>query len=154
MKRALYGVTAVGLMMAGAAGALTVTSITGEDAITPAELTEAEIAGAIFDNPEVVVTSSGDRTTYDFVAHLSSDKKFVSGMYRTGEAHWTYDDTAYGVDEFMYFIEGSVTLTSEDGTVQVIKAGESATIPKEWKGKWDTDGYSKMYVIYSADGVE
>lgn len=154
MKRALYGVAALGLVMVGAAGALAVSAIGGEDVIRPAELTATEIAGAIFDHPEVVVRSRDDRTTHDFITHLSSDKKFVSGIYRATEGHWNYHDKPYGVDEFMYFIEGSVTLTSEDGTVQVIEAGEAATIPKEWKGTWDTMGYSKLYVIYSADGVE
>ncbi len=151
MKRALFGVTAIGLMIVGA---LAATAVAGEDVVRPAELTAAEIAGAIFDHPEIVVTTRNDRTTHDFITHLSSDKNFVSGMYRATEGHWTYHDKPYGVDEFMYFIEGSVTLTSEDGTVQVIEAGEAATIPKEWKGTWDTMGYSKIYVIYSADGVE
>ncbi len=152
MKRVLYGAAAVGLVMVGAVGALVATA--AEDVIRPAELTAAQIAGGIFDHPEIVVTTRGDRTTHDFTAHLSSDKKFISGMYRATEGHWTYDDEPYGVDEFMYFTEGSVTLTSVDGMVQVIEAGESATIPKEWKGTWDTQGYSKIYVIYSADGVE
>jgi uncharacterized cupin superfamily protein len=58
----------------------------------------------------------------------------------------------YGVDEFMYFLTGSVTLTSSDGTVQTINAGEAVTIPKEWTGIWDTQGYTKIWVIYSEDG--
>ena len=61
-------------------------------------------------------------------------------------------DEPYGVDEFMYFLEGSVTLTSSDGSEQVINAGEAVTIPKEWTGVWETDGYTKIWVIYSADG--
>ena len=44
------------------------------------------------------------------------------------------------------------TLTSSDGEVQVIDAGEAVTIPKEWTGVWDTDGYTKIWVIYSEDG--
>jgi uncharacterized cupin superfamily protein len=59
----------------------------------------------------------------------------------------------YGVDEFMYFLDGGVTLTSADGTVQRIAAGEAVTIPKEWTGIWETDGYTKIWVIYSADGA-
>jgi len=55
----------------------------------------------------------------------------------------------YGVDEFMYFLEGSVTLTSSDGTELVINAGEAVTIPKEWTGIFETDGYRKIWVIYS-----
>ena len=58
----------------------------------------------------------------------------------------------YGVDEFRYFLKGSVTLTSSDGSVKIIKAGEAATIPKEWTGVWETEGYTKIYVIYSATG--
>ena len=58
----------------------------------------------------------------------------------------------YGVDEFMYFLEGGVTLTSSDGTVTTIEAGEGVTIPKEWTGIWDTEGYTKIWVIYSDDG--
>ena len=33
-----------------------------------------------------------------------------------------------------------------------VNAGEAVTIPKEWMGIWDTDGYSKIWVIYSEDG--
>lgn len=154
MKRTMYSVATLGLMIAGAIGVLAASAAAVEDVVRPAELTASDIAGAIFDHPDVVVKSRNDRTTHDFVTHLSSDKNFVSGMYRATEGHWKYHDRPYGVDEFMYFLEGSVTLTSEDGTVQVIEAGEAATIPKEWKGTWDTDGYTKLYVIYSADGVE
>jgi uncharacterized cupin superfamily protein len=54
----------------------------------------------------------------------------------------------------MYFLEGSVTLTSSDGTVQTIEAGEGVTVPKEWTGIFETDGYTKIWVIYYADGDE
>ena len=52
----------------------------------------------------------------------------------------------------MFFLEGSVTLTSADGTVTTVTAGEAVTIPKEWMGRWQTAGYRKIWVIYSADG--
>ena len=52
----------------------------------------------------------------------------------------------------MFFLEGSVTLTSSDGTVKVINAGEGVTIPREWTGVWETEGYRKIWVIYSEDG--
>ena len=58
----------------------------------------------------------------------------------------------YGGDEFMFFLEGDVTLTSSDGSAITISAGEAVTIPKEWTGRWETDGYRKIWVIYSADG--
>ena len=79
----------------------------------------------------------------------SSDEKFFTGMYKSGGEREVYKDKPYGVDEFMYFLEGSVTLTSADGAVQVVNAGEAVTIPKEWKGTWQSDGYTKIWVIYS-----
>ncbi len=72
-------------------------------------------------------------------------------MYKSGKSYFEATDP-YGVDEFMCFIEGGVTLTSSDGSVMEIKAGGAVTHPKEWTGIWDTDGYIKIWVIYSADG--
>ncbi len=72
-------------------------------------------------------------------------------MYKSGKSRFEATEPR-GVDEFMYFLEGSVTLTSADGTVQVINAGEAVTFPKEWTGIWDTEGYTKIWVIYSEDG--
>jgi len=37
-------------------------------------------------------------------------------MYKSGKTRSEIDEP-YGVDEFMYFLEGGVTLTSSDGTV-------------------------------------
>jgi uncharacterized cupin superfamily protein len=82
---------------------------------------------------------------------LSSDGKFASGMYRSGKTTAEINEP-YGADEFMYFLEGGVTLTSSDGTVTRVGTGEAVTIPRQWTGTWDTEGYTKIWVIYSADG--
>lgn len=123
-----------------------------EAAVIPAKIGKDELAGGLFERDEVVETvhESGN-TTLDVTTLLSSDGKFASGMYRSGKARLEVEQP-YGVDEFMYFLEGGVTLTSADGTVQTVDAGEAVTIPKEWTGTWDTDGYTKIWVIYSADG--
>ena len=118
----------------------------------PALITKHEVSGAIFDRADKIRTEHEDgHVTFDVTSLMSSDKKFASGMYRSGKTR--YDITeGYGVDEFMYFIEGSITLTSRDGTKQVVAAGEAVTVPKEWEGVFETDGYTKFWVIYSADG--
>ena len=118
----------------------------------PALITKHEVSGAIFDRADKIRTEHEDgHVTLDVTSLMSSDKKFASGMYRSGKTR--YDITeGYGVDEFMYFIEGSITLTSRDGTKQVVGAGEAVTVPKEWEGVFETDGYTKFWVIYSADG--
>ena len=134
--------------------ALATAAISGhhEAAVHPAKISAAQMDGEIFGREDMVRTEhDGGNVTLDVTTLLSSDGKFGSGMYRSGKVTMDIDEP-YGVDEFMYFLEGGVTLTSSDGTVTDIGAGEAVTIPKEWTGTWDTDGYTKIWVIYSADG--
>lgn len=124
-----------------------------EAVVHPAKISVDDTRGAIFDRPDMVEQERNGNTTQDVTTFLSSDKKFASGMYKSGKSRLEITEP-YGVDEFMYFIEGGVTLTSSDGTVTVINAGEAVTIAKEWTGTWDTDGYTKIWVIYSEDGSD
>ena len=117
----------------------------------PAKLSQKALAGAAFDDSSTIITEVEGEKILDFTSLKSSDGKFASGMYKAGPQ--TFDITEpYGVDEFMFFLEGSVTLTSADGAVITINAGEAVTIPKEWMGRWETEGYRKIWVIYSEDG--
>ena len=137
------------IMMAAAAVAI---SAHHETAVIPAKISKVDLSGKIFERDDMLETKhDSGNVTLDVTTLLSSDKKFASGMYRSGKSYFEATDP-YGVDEFMYFLEGSVKLTSSDGTVQTINAGEAVTIPKEWTGIWDTEGYTKIWVIYSEDG--
>lgn len=138
------------LVLAGAVAAVLAAEEVAEP-IHPAEMSKTDIAGAIFDRPDVLELTENGNTTLDVTSLLASDGKFGSGMYKSGAVRFEITEP-YGVDEFMYFLEGSVTLTSSDGKVQVIEAGEAVTIPREWTGIWDTQGYTKIWVIYSEDG--
>jgi uncharacterized cupin superfamily protein len=90
--------------------------------VKPAKMSADDIAGGIFERPDMLETTHDDgHTTLDVTSLLSSDKKFASGMYKSGKVRIEIDEP-YGVDEFMYFLEGSVTLTSSDGSEQVINA--------------------------------
>ena len=123
-----------------------------DDVVRPAKISAGEMTGKIFDRDDMLRTEHGNgNVTLDVTTLLSSDKKFASGMYKSDKVRLDITEP-YGVDEFMYFIEGGVTLTSSDGSVQKSSAGDAVTIPKEWTGVWDTDGYTKIWVIYSADG--
>lgn len=133
------------------AGASIVISAQHEKTRHPAKIGQAEMSGSIFDHPDTVESTNDGNTTLDVTSLMSSDGKFASGMYRSGKVRAEIDEP-YGVDEFMYFIEGGVTLTSSDGRVTEIAAGDAVTIPKEWTGVWDTNGYTKIWVIYSEDG--
>ncbi|HAT25571.1 MAG TPA: hypothetical protein DCS89_01040 [Gammaproteobacteria bacterium] len=139
----------VGIAILGTAAAI---AADREATVLPAKLSKSDIAGTIFERSDMLESKHEDgHVTLDVTTLLSTDKKFASGMYRSGKTRFEIKEP-YGVDEFMFFLEGGVTLTSTDGSVQIIDAGEGVTVPKEWTGIWDTDGYTKIWVIYSEDG--
>lgn len=133
------------------AGLVPTSAVADGHVVKPQMMSKAEVAGEIFSRPDMITTERPGGSTLDVVSLLSSDEKFVSGMYQAGASRFEINEP-YGVDEFMYFLKGSVTLTSSDGSVQTINAGDAVTIPKEWTGVWETEGYTKIYVIYSATG--
>ena len=120
------------------------------EAMQPIRLCKEQIAGAIFEDYEPVVIDHGGNVTHDVEVFRTDSGLFDAGMYRSGKVRAEINEP-YGVHEYMHFIEGGVTLTSSDGTVTEIRAGDSVVIPKGWTGVWDTDGYTKIYVIYSPD---
>ena len=40
------------------------------------------------------------------------------------------------VDEFMYFLEGQVEITNEDGSSKIYGAGDAIVMPKGFNGIW------------------
>jgi len=120
-----------------------------DETVRPAKISKPDLGGKIFDRPDVVEQTHADgHMTQTATSLVSSDGSFSSGMYRSGKTRIDVTQP-YGVDEFMYFLEGGVTLTSSDGTELVINAGDAVTIPREWTGVFETDGYTKIWVIYS-----
>lgn len=146
LTRLLAGIGLVALI-----GLAQKSAVADEIVIKPQIMSKTEIAGEIFSRPGMVTTEHPGGPTLDVTSLLSSDEKFASGMYRAGASRLEINEP-YGVDEFMYFLEGGVTLTSSDGSVQIINAGDAVTIPREWTGVWETGGYTKIWVIYSATG--
>lgn len=123
------------------------------ETVHPAKLSSADLTGKAFDNTNTIVTETPTGNILDITSLKSSDGKFASGMYKAGKSRFEITEP-YGVDEFMFFLEGSVKLTSDDGSQMTINAGEAITIPKEWTGLWETEGYRKIWVIYSESGEE
>ena len=130
---------------------MAVSSLAAADIVRPAKLSSADLTGKAFDNPNTIITETPTGNILDITSLKSSDGKFASGMYKAGKSRFEITEP-YGVDEFMFFLEGSVTLTSTDGSQMTINAGEAVTIPKEWTGVWETEGYRKIWVIYSESG--
>ncbi len=125
------------------------TMATSDEIVRPAKISKSDLGGKMFQRPDVIEKTHADgHVTQTAMSLVSSDQNFSSGMYKSGKTRIEIKE-AYGVDEFMYFLEGGVTLTSSDGTELVIDAGEAVTVPKEWTGVFETDGYTKIWVIYS-----
>lgn len=128
------------------------TAAVAAPAVHPILVSKTDAAGRIFTGPNAHRIKQNGHTSIDNVVMKSSDGKMEAGMYKSGPAHFQIKDRTYGVDEFMLFTSGSVTLTSIDGAVTRLKAGDAVIVPQEWKGRWDSPGYTKYYVIYSRTG--
>ena len=119
--------------------------------VLPAKISKDDAAGMFFQRDDMTATTHPDgHNTESVTSMVSSDGKYYSGMYRS-EATRIEVTEGYGVNEFMYFLKGSITLTSSDGSEMTVHAGEAVTIPKEWTGVFATEGYEKIWVIYSPD---
>ena len=114
---------------------------------------KADLGGDVFKRDGVIKekdTIDGKVwTAKDFSIFTSDDDVLDMGFYQSEAVRAPVE--SYGVDEFMVFLKGGVDLISDDGTVTKVRAGDAIFVEKGWKGIWDTQGYEKIYVIYSAD---
>jgi len=126
---------------------------TGPASIThPARLAGNAVAQALAGAQAHHSTDAKGVAVADLPQLHSADRKFMSGAYAVaGPNQETFTGEGYPVNEFMVFLEGGVTLTSADGTVLAVRAGDSVSIPKGWLGTWSSPGYRKFYVIYDPD---
>lgn len=104
---------------------------------------------ALLSSAAAVKKTTDVRTTTAVPMFKSADEKFTSGMFSSSAGFAEFD--SYRADEFCYIVAGEATLTAADGTVTKLKAGDAITIPKGWKGKWVTSGYTKFFVSYKSD---
>jgi uncharacterized cupin superfamily protein len=102
--------------------------------------------GSLMQSSAAVKKTTEIRSTTAVPMFKSSDAKFSSGLFSSTAGHVEFE--SYAGDEFCYFVSGEATITSADGSVLKLKAGDAITIPKGWKGRWDTSGYTKYFVSY------
>ena len=123
--------------------------------LKPVKVSKSEIAGTIFLRKDAVNESKDGTTTTDVVTFTSGDSAFQTGIYKSGPFHEEIKDASgYPYNEFLYFLSGSVTFTSSDGSVMTVNAGEAVTLPKGWSGTFKTLGYTKLYVTYNPDDIK
>jgi uncharacterized cupin superfamily protein len=125
--------------------ALVVSVPASAEGLQPVLIDVGQADGSIFESPKAVLRDRTGTAT-KWVEMLKSADGSSAGIYAATASNT--DIEAYPHDEFMYFLEGGVTLTSADGSVTQVKAGDGVVIPLGWKGNWTTSGYRKFYVTY------
>lgn len=74
-----------------------------------------------------------------------AERGLRSGIWRSGPYTESYE--SYPVDEFMYVLEGSVTLESETAS-ETFRKGDAFLLPKGFKGTWrQTEPMLKYYMM-------
>jgi len=69
------------------------------------------------------------------------------GVWETSEMQEKFQP--YGMDEFMWILEGQVTMVDENNQETPVKSGEAFVIPKGYPCSWKQTGYlKKFYMIY------
>ena len=122
-----------------------------DQVLQPTKIPHADSLGAVFSRPEAVKLPgrNGDSGSINVAMLKSKDGHLKAGLYQSAATKVTIQ--SYKSDEFMYFLEGGVTLTSADGKVTKVVAGDAVTIPAGWAGTWDSPAYKKYYVIYNTE---
>ena len=138
-------------LAAGAAQAADPAQATGaaqaNAALHPVTMSKEQIAGGIWQDFKPVEKTEGGVTTADVEVFRSAAEDFDAGMWRSDAAHWDID--SYPYNEYIHVLDGSITLTSSDGTVTEVGPGDSVVIPLGWKGRWDSPGVTKIYAIHA-----
>lgn len=81
----------------------------------------------------------------DHVYFDRANPKFRTGIWRSQPYTEFYD--SYAADEFMYVLDGEVTLEA-DGFSETYRKGDAFFVPKGFRGYWrQTQPMLKYYVI-------
>ncbi|MBH68373.1 MAG: hypothetical protein CMM58_08475 [Rhodospirillaceae bacterium] len=80
-------------------------------------------------------------------SYKSVDGKFNAGLSEYSKMTLRLKD--WPQDEFMYFLEGQVEITNEDGSSKVYGPGDAIVMPKGFSGTWrQLSTIKKIHVSY------
>ena len=96
--------------------------------------------------------TAGNPVARGVVLTQSADKKRSSGFWscEPGEFDWDYT-----WDEFVYVLEGEVTISAEDGNSRTLGPGDVAHFPIGLKSHWKvTKTVRKFFVLHTPEPLE
>lgn len=101
--------------------------------LDPSQLETVETS-VVHDYPFMKVIDGDNPKAGHVRSFTSADGKLGIGFSRYSQV--TLRLTGWPVDEFMYFLEGQVEITNEDGSSKIYGPGDAIVMPKGFKGTW------------------
>ena len=118
----------------------------GEDAVIKPVLIDKEALSGLGLEPVTRAWASKDREL--FAKTVYEGKRFNVVVMAGNTAKTRFENIDY--DEFVYVMNGQVTLTEDDGTSQTFKTGDFFMVPKGFSGEWHSQGnryYQELFVM-------
>jgi uncharacterized cupin superfamily protein len=117
--------------------------------LDPSQLETVELS-AVTDYPFMKVISGDEPESGSVTSFQSSDGKLEVGLYRLSRV--TLKISNWPVDEFMYFLEGQVEITDEEGSSNIYGPGDTIVMPKGFSGTWrQLSPIRKINISYPAE---
>jgi uncharacterized cupin superfamily protein len=99
-------------------------------------------------DPATVVSGEAVETGASYMG--DGDDSLLVGVWKCTAYAEVFSGDGYPADEFCQVLEGSVTLTSEDGTAQTYVAGDSYIVNKGWCGEFRVNEDFRKYYVMAA----
>ncbi len=117
--------------------------------LDPEKLETAELS-PVTDYPFMKVIDGENPVAGGLTGFHTSDGKFEVGFYHGSEVTLRID--GWPVTEFMYFLEGQVEITNEDGSSRIYGPGDALVMPKGFNGTWRQLGpIKKINISYPGE---
>lgn len=101
------------------------------------------------DNTDPFEISNGSPLQRGNVLFTNDEGNYLVGMWDTDA--FESDMKPFPTYEFVQLLEGEITITEEDGTVNEFKAGDAFFVPKGTVCSWKVTGYVKKYFCVFKD---
>lgn len=115
----------------------------GVDSLILFDKHEPEYGESLTDADKCVTGQPLQRTWHHFT---SADEKLFAGIWAVEPGCWRVE---YSEHEYCHILSGTSILRDENGSEQVVGAGDHFVIPAGFKGEWEAvEPTRKVYVIY------
>ena len=89
----------------------------------------------------------GEMATRGLTQWASSDGSIETGVWECEPGLSRFEYAGNG--EFIHLLSGSIEVTPDGGETVTLRAGDSMTFPKGWKGTWRiTETMRKVYTVF------